>query len=166
MMHNRFANRMLRRGGGWLRGCMRRVAARQWRTQRLRDRPRGEPLFRCRFHYCGQRNSFLLSGLSCHGDGFGGNGRGGVNGPLTNLGSMDWGIGGPRGGGGADGNFMRGSRLIEAKLPANFQRNVIVNRAGMRLLFVDAQFGEQFQDFVRLYFELTGQLVDSNFTHI
>lgn len=164
-MHNRFASLMLYRGRVLLRRWVKSVAAGQGRTQRLRDRPRGEPLFRSRFHYCGQRNSFLLSRLSCHGDGFGGNGRGGVNGPLTNVGSMDWGSGGSRGSG-ADRNFMRGNRLIEAKLPANFQRNVIVNRAGMRLLFVDAQFGEQFQDFVRLYFELTGQLVDSNFTHI
>jgi len=83
--------------------------------------------------------------------------------PLTGVGSVGFGFGsrGPLSVG-----FACVVRHIKAELLADFQRDVIVNRAGVRLLFVNAQIREQLQNFVRLYFELPCQLVDSNFTHI
>ncbi len=57
-------------------------------------------------------------------------------------------------------------RRVEPKLAADLKRYVVIDRAGVRLLIIDAQIREQLQNFVRLYFELPCQLVDSNFTHI
>jgi hypothetical protein len=42
---------------------------------------------------------------------------------------------------------------------------VLVDGAGVRLLFGDAYFGEPFEDFVRLYFQLPRQLVNANLLH-
>jgi hypothetical protein len=51
---------------------------------------------------------------------------------------------------------------IEAAKP---YRRVFVDRAGVRLLFRDAHFGEPLQDLVSLDFQLSRQLVDSNLLH-
>jgi len=48
---------------------------------------------------------------------------------------------------------------------ANLQRDVIVERAGMRLLIGDAQFGQNVENDVGLDLKLAGQLVDADFTH-
>jgi hypothetical protein len=44
-------------------------------------------------------------------------------------------------------------------------RYVLVDRAGMRLLFRDAQFGEPVEDFVSFHFQLACQLIDPNLFH-
>jgi hypothetical protein len=61
------------------------------------------------------------------------------------------------------GWFCKGARGDAA---ANLQRDVVVERAGMRLLIRDAQFRQHIEDDARLDFEFSRQLVNSNFTHI
>jgi len=56
-------------------------------------------------------------------------------------------------------------RNIAAQQPAQPDRHVFVDGAGVRLLFGDAQFGQPVQDLVSLDFELPGQLVDANLLH-
>jgi hypothetical protein len=51
-------------------------------------------------------------------------------------------------------------------MPPDGPRNVVVNRAGMRLLFRDTKFGQELDDPARLHFELTRQLVNASFSHI
>jgi hypothetical protein len=48
---------------------------------------------------------------------------------------------------------------------ADLQRDVVVERAGMRLLIGDAQYWQYIQNDARLDFEFSSQLVDANFTH-
>jgi hypothetical protein len=52
-----------------------------------------------------------------------------------------------------------------AVMPSQLQRYVFVDGAGVRLLFGDAQFGEQLKNFVSLDFQLPRQLVDANLLH-
>jgi hypothetical protein len=46
-----------------------------------------------------------------------------------------------------------------------FNCNVFVNRAGMRLLFLHTQFRQQIENDARFHFKLPRQLVDPNFLH-
>jgi hypothetical protein len=58
-------------------------------------------------------------------------------------------------------------RKVAGRHPAaDLQRDIVVERAGMRLLIGDAQFRQHVQDDARLDFEFPRQLVDANFTHI
>jgi hypothetical protein len=57
-----------------------------------------------------------------------------------------------------------GSGFTAEVLPDLF-RNVVVHRAGMRLLFADAEFRQQVQNRARLYLKFTSQLVDANLLH-
>lgn len=60
----------------------------------------------------------------------------------------------------------RHRRLAFAVHPApDKQRHIIIERAGVRLLFTDPQLRQRFQNHAGLDFELTGQLIDANFTH-
>ena len=54
---------------------------------------------------------------------------------------------------------------LSAQAPAHQQSLVVLQRAGMCFLLRDAEFRKHFDDGVRLYFQLPGQLVDANFTH-
>jgi len=54
---------------------------------------------------------------------------------------------------------------IESVQPAQLDSNVLVDGAGMGLLFRDAQFREAVEDLVSLHFQLPRQLVDSNLLH-
>jgi hypothetical protein len=56
-------------------------------------------------------------------------------------------------------------RRIEAVEPPQLDRHVLVDGAGVRFLFGDAQFGESIQNLVGLYFQLPRQLVDANLLH-
>jgi hypothetical protein len=49
--------------------------------------------------------------------------------------------------------------------PAHFERNIVVERTGMRLLVRHAELGQEIEDHVWLDLELASQLVDSDFTH-
>jgi hypothetical protein len=48
---------------------------------------------------------------------------------------------------------------------AELQRDVVVERTGVRLLVHDAQFRQHVQNDTRLDFEFSSQLVNANFTH-
>jgi hypothetical protein len=48
---------------------------------------------------------------------------------------------------------------------ANDESQVVVKRAGMGLLVVNAELGEKVEDYARLHFELACQLIDPNFAH-
>ena len=48
---------------------------------------------------------------------------------------------------------------------AELQRDLVVERTGMRLLIHDAQFRQHVQNDARLDFEFSSQLVNANFTH-
>jgi hypothetical protein len=54
---------------------------------------------------------------------------------------------------------------IVAIVAAELDRHILVNGAGVRLLFGDAEFGKQLQDFVSFDFQLARQLVDTNLSH-
>jgi hypothetical protein len=56
-------------------------------------------------------------------------------------------------------------RRIQSVVAAQFQRDIFVNGAGVRLLFRDAELGEQVQDLVGLDFQLPRQLVNSDLSH-
>ena len=45
-------------------------------------------------------------------------------------------------------------------------RDVLVDRARVRLFLLDAKLGQHIEDYVRLYLELPSQLIDSDFAHI
>jgi len=51
------------------------------------------------------------------------------------------------------------------EMPANFLRLVVFERAGMGLLLCDPHFGQHVKNGFALYFELPGQVVNSNLTH-
>jgi len=61
-------------------------------------------------------------------------------------------------------NFRRGAGLAGHPL-AHLQSYVVVERAGVRLLVGNTQLRQRLENHVRLYFELAGQLIDTNFTH-
>jgi hypothetical protein len=44
-------------------------------------------------------------------------------------------------------------------------RDIFIDRAGVRLFFRDAQFGEPLEDLVSLDFQFPRQLVDTNLLH-
>jgi hypothetical protein len=50
-------------------------------------------------------------------------------------------------------------------VPPDDQRDVVVKRAGMGLLVVDAEFGKDVEYNARLHFELACQLIDPDFAH-
>jgi hypothetical protein len=50
-------------------------------------------------------------------------------------------------------------------MAANDQRLIVFEGTRMGLLIGDAEDGEEVDDHARLYFQLTGQLIDANFTH-
>ena len=54
---------------------------------------------------------------------------------------------------------------VEAKLPANLQRDVLVDRAGVGFLLGHAEPREEVEYRMRLNFELARQLIDSDFLH-
>jgi hypothetical protein len=49
--------------------------------------------------------------------------------------------------------------------PAHFERNIVVERTGMRFLVSYAEFRQEIEDHVWLDLELASQLVDADFTH-
>jgi hypothetical protein len=63
-----------------------------------------------------------------------------------------------------------GRRLLVTILPADdvpdLNRDIIINRAGVRFLLSDAEPGQQLEDPVVWNLELPSQLVDANLTHI
>ncbi len=64
--------------------------------------------------------------------------------------------------------LLRGRRQVRhilAVVAPQLDRNVLVDRAGVRFLFRDAKFRQQVQYFVGLYFQFPGQLVNSDLTH-
>jgi hypothetical protein len=48
---------------------------------------------------------------------------------------------------------------------AHFERDVIVQRAGVRFLFRYPELGKHVDDDTRLHLQLAGQLIDANFAH-
>jgi hypothetical protein len=61
--------------------------------------------------------------------------------------------------------FRSGFRDLESIQPAQLNRHVLVDGAGVRLLLGDSQFGEPIENLVSLDFELASQLVDANLFH-
>jgi hypothetical protein len=62
----------------------------------------------------------------------------------------------------------RGPQIVVAfpqHTPADLQSDVVVERAGVRLLVGNTQLRQRFQNHVGLDFELASQLIDANFTH-
>jgi hypothetical protein len=59
----------------------------------------------------------------------------------------------------------RGS-AIAPKMPPNRQGYVVVERTGVGLFFVEAQLRQNLQDYARLYFQLTRQLIDTDLTQM
>jgi hypothetical protein len=66
-------------------------------------------------------------------------------------------------------NFACGGRGISVGFAghasADLQSHVVVERAGMRFFVANAQLRQRLKNYVRLYFELAGQLINANFTH-
>jgi hypothetical protein len=62
------------------------------------------------------------------------------------------------------GVFRTDSATSDQAVP-QFDRNVFVNGAGMRLLFLHPQFRQQIENDARLDLKLSRQLVDPNFLH-
>jgi hypothetical protein len=63
-------------------------------------------------------------------------------------------------------NFRRGATAGIARYTlANLQSYVVIERAGVRLLVGNTQLCQRLKNHVGLYFELSGQLIDANFTH-
>src|SRR5581483_8800110 len=58
------------------------------------------------------------------------------------------------------------ARAIGAKVSANQFRNVVIQRAGVRLLVRDSKLREQVENLLRLHLELSRQLVNADFLHI
>jgi hypothetical protein len=62
------------------------------------------------------------------------------------------------------------TRMFVAVLPADdvpdLDRDILINRAGVRFLFSDAEPGQQLEDPIVWNLELSSQLVDANLTHI
>jgi hypothetical protein len=56
-------------------------------------------------------------------------------------------------------------RVLMPVVAAQLKHYVVVQRAGVRLFIRDAQFGELFQYFVSLNFQLPRQLVNSDLSH-
>jgi len=54
---------------------------------------------------------------------------------------------------------------IVTVVPPQLDRDIFVNRAGVRFLLSDTEFREKLQDFVGLYFQLPSQLVNANLSH-
>jgi len=63
------------------------------------------------------------------------------------------------------GLFSREVRYVETVEPSQPDGYVLVDGAGMRLLFGDAQFGQPIQNLMGLDFQLPSQLVDANLFH-
>ena len=57
-------------------------------------------------------------------------------------------------------------RSMGSQPPPDCQGDIIVQRAGMRLLFVETELGQNVQNHVRLHFQLARQLIDADLTHI
>ena len=53
----------------------------------------------------------------------------------------------------------------ESEAVPHLKRDIVVKRAGVGLLVVDSQFGQQIEDHVRLDLEFASQLVNANLTH-
>jgi hypothetical protein len=63
-------------------------------------------------------------------------------------------------------NRRRGTAVaLAGDALADLQSNVVVERAGVRLLVGDTQLRQRLKNYVGFYFELAGQLIDANFTH-
>jgi len=63
-------------------------------------------------------------------------------------------------------NFGRGAAAgLACHTLANLQGYVVIERAGVRLLVSNTQLCQRLKNHVGLYFELSGQLIDANFTH-
>ncbi len=61
------------------------------------------------------------------------------------------------------GSAARGD--IAGETLPQYDCNVFIDRAGVRLFLMHAQFGQQVDDDPRLNFELPRQLIDSDFLH-
>jgi hypothetical protein len=61
--------------------------------------------------------------------------------------------------------FRLGLRGFVPVKPAQLHRHIFVDGAGVRFLFGNPQFGEPFENFVSLDFQLPRQLVNSNLLH-
>src|SRR5579864_5411952 len=63
-------------------------------------------------------------------------------------------------------SFRRGAAAgLASDSLADLQSYVVIERAGVRLLVGDTQLRQRLEDYVGFDFELTGQLIDANFTH-
>jgi hypothetical protein len=58
-----------------------------------------------------------------------------------------------------------GGVLIESEVLADEDRHILVDRAGMRLFFLDAKAGQQVKNLTRLDLQFPRQLIDANFLH-
>ena len=64
-------------------------------------------------------------------------------------------------------NFGRGAAAgLACHTLANLQGYVVIERAGVRFLVGDAQFGQDVKNHIGLDFQLTGQLIDADLTHM
>jgi hypothetical protein len=62
--------------------------------------------------------------------------------------------------------FRRARHGIGTEQPfPEFERDVLIDRTGMRFLLLHAQFGQHFDDYAGFHFKLPRQLVDSDFLH-
>jgi hypothetical protein len=57
------------------------------------------------------------------------------------------------------------ARVRSADAPLEFNGNLFVDRARVRLFLLHAQFGQHVDDDAGLYFQFPSQLVDSDFLH-
>jgi hypothetical protein len=63
--------------------------------------------------------------------------------------------------------MKRSRRSVNAShAQAHLNRDLFVQRTGVRLLFGDAQFRQEIEDDVRLDLKLARKLVNANFTHM
>ena len=62
-------------------------------------------------------------------------------------------------------NCRRSARALPGHTETDLESDVVVERAGVRLLVGNTQLCQRLKNYVGLYFELAGQLIDTNFTH-
>jgi hemin uptake protein HemP len=61
--------------------------------------------------------------------------------------------------------ILSARRAVASQTVFESDGDIFIDRAGVRLLFLHAQFGQQVENDSRLHLELPGQLVDSDFLH-
>jgi hypothetical protein len=61
--------------------------------------------------------------------------------------------------------FAGANRTFRDEAPTEFECDVLVNRAGMRLFLLHAQARQHVEDDARFHFKLPRQLINSDFLH-